>query len=510
MKYNQFRYNEGIYNGSLTYANPGIQWMVKIDWDGSGAWSHASDEGARCRGLSIQRGRDYYIQLSGDGFEIMRDGSASVTLDNYDGRFDAFNASSALYPNVEPGKHIKIAARLPYGEATYNLFAGMIYDIDADDNSGDRKVTLSCVDGWRHLRDRSISIATKQSYAIADAITDTLDAVSLPAFWTKNIGESGNSYLDFWYEDERQAADIINEIAQFDFGYFFQSGGGVMTYYPHTKSLNNLGTLSQSELLWNINLPKPWEVRRNIINVPTNPLYIASGNEVVCYTYSGDKISIDPLSSISLHIQFTYNGSEAAVMNVVTPESTTDIKANSTKNGNGTDLTSYITASLTTYGVTGELTLENTSTATAFITLLQVRAIPVVTGSITKAQASGGSYATQPKSFMFSNKFVTTMSLATEKAQRILEILTDGAHYPTVQLEGTDKKQFQCDLFDVYTLNIPKKSIVGDYAIAYIAHEWLSENGQAVRTTLKFEPYDAYSGYWIFPTTIGTTSIYGY
>ena len=55
-------------------------------------------------------------------------------------------------------------------------------------------------------------------------------------------------------------------------------------------------------------------------------------------------------------------------------------------------------------------------------------------------------------------------------------------------MESQPACQFSFDLFDKITVTIPKYSISGDYLVGGIEEEWLTDNGQAVLTTVYTEP----------------------
>jgi hypothetical protein len=99
--------------------------------------------------------------------------------------------------------------------------------------------------------------------------------------------------------------------------------------------------------------------------------------------------------------------------------------------------------------------------------------------------------------------------LAQVLASEIASFFSTPADTPMIQFEARDSVQLALDLFDRITFDAPALNINQNFAIGYIEHAWLSENGQAVRTTLALEPYYYQAGtFWQFPTQIGTTSYF--
>jgi len=90
-------------------------------------------------------------------------------------------------------------------------------------------------------------------------------------------------------------------------------------------------------------------------------------------------------------------------------------------------------------------------------------------------------------------------------------MLTSKKIFPTVQFVNQPDIQFVMDLFDIATLQIPKKGINDDYRVSYIEHNWLSDNGQEVLTRMSFEEADTFaSDVWRFTTELGISSKFAF
>lgn len=111
--------------------------------------------------VDTQRGRNYELDKT-------EAGTATVTLRNFDGRFDPTNTSSPYYPYVLPYRPLRVTAT--YSGTTYNLFRGFIERWPQTWATGGTygTVTITAVDAMKTL------LATQygQSYAqiiVADA-----------------------------------------------------------------------------------------------------------------------------------------------------------------------------------------------------------------------------------------------------------------------------------------------------------------------------------------------------
>lgn len=84
-----------------------LSWQVNVDWTTAGTWDTRNDA-ERMVDYKLVRGRKQFINSNGDGLQAVEPGLLQIKLDNYDGIYDPYNTSSALYPNVEPGRFIRV------------------------------------------------------------------------------------------------------------------------------------------------------------------------------------------------------------------------------------------------------------------------------------------------------------------------------------------------------------------------------------------------------------------
>jgi hypothetical protein len=93
---------------------------------------------------------------------------------------------------------------------------------------------------------------------------------------------------------------------------------------------------------------------------------------------------------------------------------------------------------------------------------------------------------------------------AKQFADYLTSILSGVNKFPVFQMESQPDYQFTADLLDRIIVTIGKYSINTSFRVGGIEHEWLTENGQAVRTTVYTEPFvtqSAEDGYWYFTMT---------
>jgi hypothetical protein len=506
-KYGTFLYGTPTKLYGETAATPNnMQWGILVDWIETGAVATATNEAKLCRGLSMSRGREYYVMIGGDGFEPIRDGQLSITLDNQDGRFDPRNVSSPLYGYLEPGKFIWVKVRIP-GETSYrSVFAGKINSITPDDGNTDKTVTIVADDGWRFLREQTISTLAYNGAKTGALINRVLINSNWPDVWGKDDFTTIGTTIQWYWIDNKPAAQALKDSAEYEIGETWHGADGKWKFVSHTQGATNRGTIASTDILWTFKQPQPYDVFRNVIDVGVQPYAVAENY----YVFTSDivPISIDAFGTLVIWANYTYNGQSVFLYRVSLMNPYSDYTVNTQPDGSGANLTGSVTVATDDFATSCKITITNTGATAGYVTLLRRAGEPAVPLDPDKV-IDDVSTATKRRTFTFNNQFTQDKYSASDRAA-YYQIYLDNTLYPTVQLENKPDLQYQAELFDTFTLDIPGKGISGDFRVAYIAHEWLTENGQSVRTTYGFEPYAAYDGYWTFPTTIGTTSIFGY
>jgi hypothetical protein len=487
-RYNKFAYGAQKY-GASTPEN--VIWGLVIDWDDDEVFN-GINEASRLKGVSIRRGRNFLITSSGDRFEPIDPGKMTVTLDNSDRRYDPYNEASPLYPNVDSGRFIKLMVRV--GATVYDLFSGIVQNIEPDNNL----VYITAEDGHGWLLGQNVISGVYRDTTADAAIGAVLEQAKWPALWGQSI-QVGVDPLDYWWMRGRNAMEEIRSLADSEFGRVFINASGQLVFYNRIANRPVVAEVDQSEILRNIAIPQPWEVRRNIIEVQSNPIAELAQTDI--WTASTEYV-LSPGASIEIFVNF-----DSPAINVLQPASTTDYTAFSQSNGLGDDLTANISVVAVIYGETALLTITNSGAELAYINLLKMRGKPLFSSSV-KSRATGTGYDRRPRMLTLDLEWQQDINNPASFASEMLQFLGGAREMPVIQVEGRPELQFAADLFDPITLQIPAREISDTFQIGSIEHEWISENGQAVRTTWRLEPYKEYA-YWRFPVTFDTTSILG-
>lgn len=514
-RYSTFKYGAEKYGSTLAAGE--LLWGLLIDWDADGNF-YEGNEALRMSALSLSRGRDYYVNPGGKGLEHMRPGRAVMVLDNEDGRFDPFNPSSPIYPDVTPGKFARLFVKDGDDGTTYQVMRGVVEDVQPI--SGDDKVRITIVDGLQWLKDQEIIIGLEQVRDISDPagsiMTDILDDVGWPA---TSVGHPTNEWgidldlsitrLRYYWAWQQNALDAINELEEAELGVFFHAKDGDATFRSRHHQGSVVDTLTQDEVLRAIVVPQPWEVIRNEATVYAYPK--TSDSNIDDYLWELDEIiPIAIGETVTVYAPFKWNGQSVAGGDLLYY-----YNVNSASDGSGVNLSGDCTHVNGEAGGGVQLSLTNNSAHNGYIISWQVGglyadAIYAHNPALRKASdaSSQGKYGI--KGIVIDTPWQEDPNVAQNYAEALIEYLKDPNYFPVVQVEDRPSIQYGLELYDRVILDLDKLGIDGDYRLAKIEHQWLNENGNAVRTTFKFEPYIDLSGYWQFTTNIGVTSVFGF
>jgi len=333
-----------------------ITWTVDIDWDNDGAMEAGEHEGSLLQGLKVMRGRFNYVRPGGEGFERQEPGTATITLNNADGRFDPYNASGPLYGYLKPGRRVEVKATI--GASTYWLFHGWVDDIVPTGAVTDRKVRIVCKDGWRWLRDRKPVKQVQTNILTSAAIGYILDQADWPAAMGRSL-DTNCERLPYWWTENVDAHEGIHDLVESELGRVFVAANGNLVFVNRQADYNGSSAFSLTNVdLFDASVPRPWEVLRNIIKTTSHAVRALTGVEIWRLT----DIPLIPLgSSLALYANFTsYDGLPLAATAITTPVAWTppvkgttpaayDYRANTAEDESGTDCTPAISLAVTRY-----------------------------------------------------------------------------------------------------------------------------------------------------------------
>jgi hypothetical protein len=198
-----------------------------------------TDVTAYVREWHVRRGRNHEL-------DKIQTAEASVSFGNRDGRFDSNKATGPYYPNVQPGKRIRI--RATYSAVTYNIFNGYIEtwpQVWSLGPSGDAEVTIKAVDAFKILSLAKYS-AVRSAEASGTRIGAILDGINWPA--ADRTIDAGISTVQAKTYDEDSALSALQEVELTEGGLLFMSADGKVTFKDRTKFV--LDALDTTNYTW--------------------------------------------------------------------------------------------------------------------------------------------------------------------------------------------------------------------------------------------------------------------
>jgi hypothetical protein len=276
-----------------------LSWNLEVDWPGTGTFT---DERNRLLGLSTRRGRNSIFTESGKTPMFM--GEGWFQLENYDDRYNPFNASSPLYGNMLPGRLVRVSA---VDGVTYRVFTGYLADIRPQ-GSRSQTAIMKIVDGSRYLSKQKCSAVTPQSNYLVSAAIDDLLAMSLwplvssvatfpltfpITLGSQSIENNGDTIDSFSTNTNQTIWDALNDIAEAFLGTIYIEKGGALAYRTRTTAPVTISSFSADDVDPEIEQDMPWDTIWNDIRItPTAGGEQTGSDSASANTYGPSTFSI--------------------------------------------------------------------------------------------------------------------------------------------------------------------------------------------------------------------------
>ncbi len=193
----------------------GAPYMLAVDWDGDGLFEGGNEDiSLQVFSASCFRGRDSGANLTGKAVA----GRLQAELDNRDGKYSRFNASSPLFGNLLPGRRVGLWATSPL---SVRLWTGFLDRIEA--HAGPLPTaTLYASGPFIKLagENSKVSPAAQQNALTGEIIDAILDDLDWPA--AERSIEDGSVPVAHWYIDERSALDAMREMEETEGGFLYE------------------------------------------------------------------------------------------------------------------------------------------------------------------------------------------------------------------------------------------------------------------------------------------------
>jgi hypothetical protein len=507
-RYGVNKYGDGKLYGPSD-ARQALAWDVSIDWDEDGLFE--VNEAGLLTSIDINRGRTRLLRPLGGGFEPVKTGTATITLKNRDGRFDAWNTNSPLFPNVDDGKDIRIRVRDMFTGIRYPLFRGVITKIRQSGMARDSRVTITCSDGLEYLRNLPARVAMQLGITPNEAIGLILDDVNWPSRWGRNLDVTSDTIPYWWASGNKKSMSEIEDLTQSFLGYFFVDANGKVRFVKRDSVTEAVVSYSQEYLLKDVDNPQPYEIRRNITRLKVHPRMQAATSTI--YQLAGTPPFVLPgaANSQKFFANYTYNNQTVPARNVAISV----FEANTQSDFLGTDETASCTANLTDFGDTGFVEVINNSGGLVYIR------IELEGDAIYEPNASDVTYPSDlstvrsPRELVIDLKWQQDINVATDISTVMGPFFATPHPMPNVKIDNRPELQFITDLFDITSADIDELGLNGvSFRVGGIQHksDTAFENCQRVISRIYLEPYISANAFmqWDTASVWDTSTIFGY
>ena len=384
-------------------------YQLYVDWNNDNDYADSNENiSAYVQQLNWDRGRDFANNLTGNSVS----GTLRAVLKNTSGIFSPFKTDGALYGNLIPGR--KVSLQMGAGSFPYTFpilfnqtqWTGYLKSVVPfpDLHGGDFAV-LEAIGSLGYLNQKTIKIAPQTSRNTGTAIGDILDASGWGAS-DRDLDTGNTTITRFTIPAKTNTIDALRMVENSENGFVSETKDGKIKFEKRqarqvdTEATTSQGTLTDASATDNFSFSmiEQEDSIRNIfneINVDIKNYETQSDADIVwIHAETGsDSPSIPPgqkriyraffpqLTSDTM--QSVYSSADS-INAWTTTATTTDVLANLSADGSGTNATGDLTIANVKTANFMDISLTNGNASTVYITKLQARA--TVTSSLDDTQ----------------------------------------------------------------------------------------------------------------------------
>ncbi|HMM29812.1 MAG TPA: hypothetical protein PKD46_16145 [Aggregatilineaceae bacterium] len=375
----------------------GTRLMVEVDWAQDGTWV---DETGR---LIALRGR---VGLGAPRQHMPEIGRMALELDNFDGRYDAGNASGPLYGRLLPGRAARVRAEADGGE-WWAVFTGWIERIDLHAGGGGAAITL--VDAVARLHGAALAVDYAPSAGLVDCLAGLVEA-AYPAAWTDYAGEGETlEHVGWrWLPERTTIWEGVRDVVRTWHGRFWVARWGGPSYRGRAwlqeaseAPALAVGASGGAQDAVPDALDTALDVARviNAAQVVTYPVEQVAA-EGVLWESSG-VLRLAPGETRTLPALFRdARGERCAAVEVAAPVPQADYRVSEFRDGSGVDYTTdpAFDLAVTVEATRARLAFTNTATGALYVQFFRLRGKPVLAqGPVISEAADAASQASYQK-----------------------------------------------------------------------------------------------------------------
>lgn len=397
-------------------------YVVEVDWNNDGTFT-GTGEAVTSRTLHVEfsRGRDVDSQLTGRSVA----GTCQIILNNQSGDYNSFNTSSPLTGSLVPGRLMQIRAS---GPTAGTLWRGYIDRIIPKPSV--TALDIAVIEGIGPLgfvNLKRISLPMLIDVNAGSAIGSILDQAGWPtgtAYRDIDTG-TGSALRRVWFT-RVLALDALREIEETESGFIRESNNGKIVFEnrhrrmgsPYTASQatftdNSAGTLVYMQVEQED--PLPFIFTEFVATVQA----YSTGSTGTLWRLQ-DTGTLSPLvpslgGTITLFAKFPNASATVDAVGVaswITPTATTDYNLFTDTAGTGTNLNTAVALTVGSFGEEFRLLFNNTGTADAYLTFVQLRGVPLLAEEPVLVSTTGTSTAFGTRTYPSPSRFIPNVTEA--------------------------------------------------------------------------------------------------
>lgn len=506
-------------------------YRVLVDWDNDGNFLGTYDDIVDdCLSIQVRRGRDYASQLTGNSTA----GTLRATLKNADGKYSPNNVSSPIYGKIRPACRVAFALNsgsFPYSfPITFDetpMWTGRLINIRPSPASTQLNTAEFEAEGpLGYINDFTPDTQMKTNIRTSDAVEEILDKAGWSA--TERDIKSGLTTMTRWWADSNKTIDALRIVEETENGFIKETYDGKIgfesrntrLFAPYDTSQATFSDASDATYTYmSLAQDDPLANVLNNVQALVRKYNVQAGADV--WDVGEDYIQLEPFQSISLIATFPNSSSDTRAVTVdewTIPEQGVDFIANTQSDGEGDNMSEFISISDLTRTVTQMgFTLKNeSSTTTVYLTTVKARGDAVFRTDTTIMQAidSDSQSIYGERKFTADTPFMPSMWEAQSWCNYQIQVYSSPVDVLTMNFsanisEENNDEMINRDISDRITVIGSGESALGigaDFFIEEIRHT-ITEGGQLHMVQWKLSPAQGgYSQFWKLGTGVLATS----
>lgn len=420
----------------------------------------------------------------------LEDGRLTLELDNASAKFSPSNAASPYYPNLAPGRSIRVQATCQ--GSTYNLFQGRVLEYKLMPGLGQRKTLVEAADAAVRLRETVITTSLFINANPASLFTGIMSLSNVASF-SSDIFYDTIPYA--WFQDI-SASEAIQRIAEFGSYSVYIDPAGTIQLRNRYFGLNAVSAASYAAVgtdgYFSLDYALNAESIINRARVSGQARRAATSQQTVAWL--ADRPTISASSHLGFWVAYVDPDSvtvPSPATSLQAPVSSLDWQLNTASDGTGTDRTATGSINVTLFGAAAVCSLFNGSSDTVYLTKFQVRGFSIQQQPHVTVQHDNSSSQNVygRREFLLDSEFIGTQDYAASYAKSLVDSRKEPIPDISLTLNNVFPDVLARDLGQVLSLVESHSAVNSQWSVTSIEHEVRLDSGLEHVTTMGVKFY---------------------